>query len=109
MQRHLLLDSSGWIHRDFTLTGALSLLWKSPTMLIGLAMDPERADSAGKTQAVCNNKGSWEIAMALAEVNFHLKLYCSLHPNLPFTNSLYAALQKLRSRKYTLPFEQHQG
>ena len=72
-------------------------------------MDPEHADSAGKKQARCNHKGSWEIAMALAEVNSHLKLYCSLPPNLPFTNSHHAALQKLPSRKYVLPFEQCQG
>lgn len=47
--------------------------------------------------------------MALAEVNSHLKLYLSLPPNLPFTNSHDAALQKLPSRKYILPFEQRQG
>lgn len=26
---HLLLNSSGWVHRDSTFPGALSLLWKS--------------------------------------------------------------------------------
>lgn len=36
---HLLLDPSGWFHKDFTLTGTLSLLRRSPTMLVGLAMD----------------------------------------------------------------------